>query len=116
MVMVASEIQFYTWEILGMDCPDCATKANQAISKMDGVESCDVSVMEGTITVGIDLSLVTVSRLSRILDGIGFPLTDYGKQYKVLLPKMIEDNRMMRSTNTQKRNSECSRNIRHSND
>ena len=66
MVMVASEIQSYTWEILGMDCPDCATKANQAISRMDGVESCDVSVIEGTISVSIDLSLITVSRISRI--------------------------------------------------
>ena len=95
MVMVASEIQFYTWEILGMDCPDCATKANQAISRMDGVESCDVSVMEGTITVGIDLSLVTVSRLSRILDGIGFPPNRLWETIQGVTPKMIEDNRMI---------------------
>ncbi len=95
MVMVASEIQFYTWEILGMDCPDCATKANQAISRMDGVKSCDVSVMEGTITVGIDLSLVTVSRLSRILDGIGFPPNRLWETIQGVTPKMIEDNRMI---------------------
>ncbi|MEC7688602.1 MAG: cation transporter, partial [Candidatus Thermoplasmatota archaeon] len=95
MVMVASEIQLYTWEILGMDCPDCATKANQAISRMDGVESCDVSVMEGTITVGIDLSLVTVSRLSRILDGIGFPPNRLWETIQGVTPKMIEDNRMI---------------------
>ena len=93
MVMVASEIQSYTWEILGMDCPDCATKANQAISRMDGVESCDVSVIEGTISVSIDLSLITVSRISRILDGIGFPPNRLWETIQGVTPKMIEDNR-----------------------
>ena len=37
MVMVAAKIQSFEWEILGMDCPDCATKAKQAISRIDGV-------------------------------------------------------------------------------
>ncbi len=93
MVMVAAEIQTYKWEIFGMDCPDCATKANQAISRIDGVESCDVSVLEGTISVSIDLSLTTVSRISRILDSIGFPPDRPWEIIQGITPKMVEENR-----------------------
>ena len=93
MVLVAADIQTYKWEIFGMDCPDCATKANQAISRIDGVESCDVSVMEGTISVSIDLSLTTVSRISRILDSIGFPPDRPWEIIQGITPKMVEENR-----------------------
>ena len=93
MVMVASEIQSYSWEILGMDCPDCATKANQAISRIDGVESVEVSVMEGTVSVSVDLTLTTVSRISRILESIGFPPNRLWETIQGVTPKTIEDNR-----------------------
>ncbi|MBA45838.1 MAG: hypothetical protein CMB31_04555 [Euryarchaeota archaeon] len=93
MVLVAADIQTYKWEIFGMDCPDCATKANQAISRIDGVESCDVSVMEGTISVSIDLSLTTVSRISRILDSIGFSPDRPWEIIQGITPKMVEENR-----------------------
>ena len=93
MVMVAAEIQSYEWNILGMDCPDCATKANQAVSRIDGVESCDVSVIEGTIAVKIDLSMTTVSRISRILDSIGYPSNRPWETIQGITPKMVETNR-----------------------
>ena len=93
MVLVAAEIQTYKWEIFGMDCPDCANKATQAISRINGVESCNVSVMEGAISVSIDLSLTTVSRISRVLDSIGFPPNRPWETIKGVTPKMVEDNR-----------------------
>ena len=93
MVMVAAEIQSFEWEILGMDCPDCATKAKQAISRIDGVESCEVSVLEGKISIKIDLSLTTVSRISRILSSIGHPPDCPWETIQGVTPNMIEENR-----------------------
>ena len=46
-VMVASGIQSYEWGLIGMDCPDCASKATRAVSRIDGVESCEVSFKTG---------------------------------------------------------------------
>ena len=90
MVMVAAEIQSFEWEILGMDCPDCATKAKQAISRIDGAESCEVSVLEGKISIKIDLSLTTVSRISRILSSIGHPPDCPWETIQGVTPNMIE--------------------------
>ena len=93
MVMVAAEVQSFEWEILGMDCPDCASKADQAISRIDGVESCVVSVLEGKISIKIDLSLTTASRISRILSSIGHPPDCPWETIQGVTPNMIEENR-----------------------
>ena len=95
MVLVAAKVQSFEWEISGMDCPDCATKANQAVSRIDGVESCDVSVMEGKISIDVDLSLTAVSRISRVLDSIGFSSKRPWETVQGVTPKMVEDNRII---------------------
>ncbi|MDP6856194.1 MAG: cation transporter, partial [Candidatus Thalassarchaeaceae archaeon] len=95
MVLVAAKVQSFEWEISGMDCPDCATKANQAVSRIDGVESCDVSVMEGKISIDVDLSLTAVSRISRVLDSIGFSSKRPWETIQGVTPKMVEDNRII---------------------
>ena len=85
MVLVAAKVQPF----------ECATKANQAVSRIDGVESCEVSVMEGKISIDVDLSLTTVSRVSRVLDSIGFPSKRPWETVQGVTPKMVEDNRII---------------------
>ena len=90
-LMVASGIQNYEWDLIGMDCPDCASKATRAVSRIDGVESCEVSVMEGNISVDIDLSKTNSARLSRILNSIGFAPNRPWEVIQGVTPRMVEN-------------------------
>ena len=92
-VMVASEIQHYEWDLLGMDCPDCASKATRAVSRIDGVESCDVSVMDGNISVDIDQSKTNSARLARVLNSIGFAPNRPWEVIQGVTPRMVENAR-----------------------
>ncbi len=92
-VMVASEIQRYEWALIGMDCPDCASKATRAVSRIEGVESCYVSVMEGTIRVDIDVSKTNSARLSRVLNSIGYAPNRPWEVIQGVTPRMVENAR-----------------------
>ena len=94
-LMVASGIQNYEWDLIGMDCPDCASKATRAVSRIDGVESCEVSVMEGNISVDIDLSKTNSARLSRILNSIGFAPNRPWEVIQGVTPRMVENSRII---------------------
>ena len=94
-LMVASGIQNYEWDLIGMDCPDCASKATRAVSRIDGVESCEVSVMEGNINVDIDLSKTNSARLSRILNSIGFAPNRPWEVIQGVTPRMVENSRII---------------------
>ena len=76
-----------------MDCPDCASKATRAVSRIDGVESCEVSVMEGNISVDVDISKTNSARLSRILNSIGFAPNRPWEVIQGVTPRMVENSR-----------------------
>ena len=55
-ILAPDGVHYFEWKIRGMDCPDCAMKATKAVSRIHGVESCKISVTEGTARVGLDVS------------------------------------------------------------
>ena len=61
----------FDWEIRGMDCPDCAMKATRAVSRLPGVESCRISVADGTVELTQDVSRGATSRASTVLSSLG---------------------------------------------
>ena len=61
----------FDWDILGMDCPDCAMKAKKAISRLPGVKQCNISVSEGTVSIVQDISQGKISRSSAVLESLG---------------------------------------------
>ena len=61
----------FDWGIRGMDCPDCAMKASRALRRLPGVESCRISVADGTVDISQDISNGTVSRASSVLSSLG---------------------------------------------
>lgn len=61
----------FDWQILGMDCPDCAMKAKKAISRLPGVKKCNISVSEGTVSIIQDISIGKISRASAVLESLG---------------------------------------------
>ena len=61
----------FDWGIRGMDCPDCAMKASRAVKRLPGIQSCRISVAEGTVEIAQDISDGTVSRASSVLTSLG---------------------------------------------
>ena len=61
----------FDWSIRGMDCPDCAMKATRAVNRLPGVESCRISVSDGSVEVSQDISNGTISRVSSVLSSLG---------------------------------------------
>ena len=61
----------FDWGIRGMDCPDCAMKASRAVNRLPGIQSCKISVAEGTVEISQDISDGTVSRASSVLTSLG---------------------------------------------
>jgi len=60
-----------TWPLLGMDCPDCASKATRALKHLDQVWAPVVSPTAGEVRVNIDLSVGTVAEAARVLRSLG---------------------------------------------
>ena len=60
-----------TWPLLGMDCPDCASKATRALKHLDQVWAPQVSPTAGEVRVQIDLSVGTVAEAARVLRSLG---------------------------------------------
>ena len=54
-----------------MDCPDCAMKASRAVNRLPGIQSCKISVADGTVEISQDISDGTVSRASSVLSSLG---------------------------------------------
>ena len=59
------------WNINGMDCSDCAMKAKRAVNRLPGVNSVNMSVTEGTVTLNLDLARGSVSRANLVLQNLG---------------------------------------------
>ncbi|MEC7756642.1 MAG: cation-translocating P-type ATPase [Candidatus Thermoplasmatota archaeon] len=64
-------IHKFEWPISGMDCPDCAMKANWAVQRLPGVESSNFSVSDGTVEITLDVSVGSISRASSVLSSLG---------------------------------------------
>ena len=64
-------VHSFEWGIRGMDCPDCAMKATKAVSRLPGIESCKISVTEGTARIGLDISRGRISKSSSVLESLG---------------------------------------------
>ena len=60
-----------SWPILGMDCPDCATKATRAMNQMKQVSNPNVSVTSGEVKLDIDLEVGPLFEISSVLRSLG---------------------------------------------
>ena len=62
------------WAVSGMDCGSCVAKIETALSKREGVQCVDVSMMRETVTLGLrDDSAETRSDISTMLTKLGYP-------------------------------------------
>ncbi len=61
------------WPLSGMDCPDCAMKAEKALSRLKQVNSCNVSAIDGTVEVEVDFEKGPVVNVGNVLKSLGNP-------------------------------------------
>ena len=54
-----------------MDCADCAMKATKAVSRLPGIETCNISVTEGSARISLDISRGRVSKTNTVLESLG---------------------------------------------
>ena len=59
------------WPLLGMDCPDCASKATRALDTLHQVNDVQVSATAGTVRLKIDLQYGHLAEVSSVLHSLG---------------------------------------------
>ncbi|MDP6869888.1 MAG: heavy metal translocating P-type ATPase [Candidatus Poseidoniaceae archaeon] len=60
-----------SWPILDMDCPDCASKAMNALNRLDQVTTSKVSATDGNVILEVDFEKGPLSEASSILRSLG---------------------------------------------
>ena len=100
--LAADGVHEFEWDIRGMDCPDCAMKANRAVSRLPGIEECRVSATQGSVRINVDVSRGRVSRASSVLENLGHsPEIDWlsvtGVTPKMAASRIGADRRKLRS-------------------
>ena len=61
------------WPLAGMDCPDCAMKAEKAVNRLKQVKSCNVSAIDGTVEVEVDFEKGPLVNVGNVLKSLGNP-------------------------------------------
>ena len=60
-----------SWPLMGMDCPDCASKAMGALSHMKQVTNSFVSATSAEVKVNVDLEKGALSEVAAVLRSLG---------------------------------------------
>ena len=55
------------WPLIGMDCPDCASKAMRGLSHLKQVVNPEISATAGEIKLTVDLDQGLISQVSPVL-------------------------------------------------
>jgi Cd2+/Zn2+-exporting ATPase len=59
------------WPLLGMDCPDCASKATRALDTLHQANDVQVSATAGTVRLKVDLQYGHLAEVSSVLRSLG---------------------------------------------
>ena len=70
-VMQATGDYTVEWPLIGMDCPDCASKATKALNLMPQVSCPVVSATSGEVKLSVDLEKGALSEVSNVLRSLG---------------------------------------------
>lgn len=69
--------------ISGMSCAACSASVNRVVSRLDGVETCDVNLLIGKMTVNYDEKKVGPEDFIRVVTKAGFGIEADKKEQKV---------------------------------
>lgn len=63
-----------TYKVNGMSCNHCAMHVKNAVTELSGVESCDVDLKSGSMTVRYDEAKVNYSDLQEAVEEAGYEM------------------------------------------
>ena len=70
-IMQATGNYSVEWQLIGMDCPDCASKATRALNHLPQVSDPIVSATSGEVRLSVDLEKGSISEISNVLRSLG---------------------------------------------
>ena len=70
-IMQATGNYAVEWQLVGMDCPDCAGKATRALKHLPQVSDPYVSATSGGVRLSVDLEKGPISEVSNVLRSLG---------------------------------------------
>lgn len=89
-----------TFDVLGMTCAACQANVTKAVSKLDGVQSADVSLLSNSMKVEFDPEKVTPEQIMQAVDHIGYQAVEKASELKEGQPDSIQvewENRQKRT-------------------
>jgi copper ion binding protein len=63
-----------TYKVNGMSCNHCVMHVKNAVTELSGVESCDVNLQQGSMTVRYNESKVDYSDLKEAVEEAGYEM------------------------------------------
>ncbi|MGB2037448.1 MAG: heavy metal translocating P-type ATPase [Candidatus Poseidoniaceae archaeon] len=70
-IMQATGNYAVEWPLIGMDCPDCASKATRALNHLPQVSNPVVSATSGEVRLSVDLEKGSIAEVSNVLRSLG---------------------------------------------
>ena len=70
-IMQATGNYAVEWQLTGMDCPDCASKATRALNHLPQVSDPYVSATSGEVRLSVDLEKGSIAEVSNVLRSLG---------------------------------------------
>lgn len=67
------------YSITGMTCAACSSGIERTVRKLDGVQSCSVSLMGESMDVAYDETVLTDAGIKKAVAALGYGAYDYGK-------------------------------------
>lgn len=71
-----------TFDVLGMTCASCQANVTKAVSKLEGVEAVDVSLLSNSMKVEYDPQTVNPQQIEAAVSNIGYEAVEKGKALK----------------------------------
>ncbi len=75
------------YNITGMSCAACSASVQRVVTRLNGVESCDVNLITGKMTVTFDENSVSSADFFRVVQKAGFGITAETVKKEVAKPK-----------------------------
>ena len=66
------------YSITGMTCAACSSGIERTVRKLDGVQSCSVSLMGESMDVAYDETVLTDAGIKKAVTALGYGAYDYG--------------------------------------
>lgn len=68
-----------TFDVIGMTCAACQANVTKAVSKLDGVQAVDVSLLSNSMKVDYNPDLVSPSQIEEAVSNIGYEAQEKGQ-------------------------------------